>query len=123
MQLILGVLLWAVLLVGGVPRDTQEQLDRRFAWWHSRLMGTISSFVEFFCGWQMFREVLLRRGLELIGPFAAWVLGLIAFFLLCEGVIRLGITLRTSEFAAPSLIDVLAFKAIRRMRGSGELAG
>ena len=89
MQLILALLLSVVVLAGAAPRSMQEELERRLPWWHSRLMGAVSSFVEFFFGWQMLRQVLLRDGLGVLGTVGAWVLGSIAFFLLSEGILDL----------------------------------
>jgi hypothetical protein len=122
MRLILGVALWCIVLAGGLPRDVQDELDRRFAWWHSRLIGTISSFIEFLCGLQMLRSVLLLHGLERMGPIAAWTLGSLALFLLCEGIVRLGITLRARAHGAPSLIAILLVRALGRLWKPGIMA-
>ena len=112
MRIVIGILLWAVLIVGALPAGAQRELEDRFGWWHSRFMGIVSSFVEAFCGWQFLREVLLRSGVHILSPKNAFLLGFIGFYMLVEGLLRLGVTLKLSGSALPSLPVSLIFKGI-----------
>jgi hypothetical protein len=112
MRIIIGTLLWAVFIVGALPAHGQRELEYRFAWWHSRFMGIVSSFVEALCGWQFLREVLFRSELHVLSPEKAFPLGVVGFYMLVEGLLRLGVTLRLPNSALPSLPVLLIFKGI-----------
>lgn len=100
---VIGILLWAVMVLGALPRSGQHELESRLGWWHPRLMGSLSSFVEAFSGWNLLRSVLFRSELGVLGPEWAIPLGIAGFFLLAEGLVRLGVTLKMSGPALSSL--------------------
>jgi hypothetical protein len=112
MQMVLTVLLWILFLAGGLPASGQRLLENRLPWWHPRLMGLLSSLVEAFCGWQMLRGVLFQWELSLIPLKQAVPLGLAGGFLLLEGLLRTGVTIKPESNALPSLPVAAAWKAL-----------
>ena len=112
MQMVLTVLLWFLFLAGGLPASGQRLLANRLPWWHPRLMGLLSSLVEAFCGWQMLRGVLFQWELGLIPLKQAVPLGLAGGFLLLEGLLRTGVTIKPESNALPSLPVAAAWKAL-----------
>lgn len=112
MRAVLGLVLWAVVILGALPTAGQRELASRLGWWHPRLMGIVSSFVEGLCGWQLLRDVLFRSELGVLSSGAALPLGVLGFFMLAEGLVRLGVTLKLPGSALPSLPVSLAFRAV-----------
>jgi hypothetical protein len=50
MNAVVLLALWILVIGGGLPTQTQRVLEGQFPWWHSRLFGLASSFIEFLCG-------------------------------------------------------------------------
>jgi hypothetical protein len=118
MNAFLFVVLWLLVVAGGLPTPTQRVLEGAFPWWHSRLFGLVSSFIEFLCGFGLVRLVLLMSGVGRIGPGKSVVLGAIGLFLLIEGVLRLAITPRLDGVAVPSLPVWIVARAVRSFFGT-----
>ena len=112
MRTVIGLLLWTVMILGALPRSGQRELEARIDWWHPRLMGGISSFVEAYTGWQLLRSVLFRSELGVLGAGWAIPLGTCGLFLLVEGVLRLGVTLKMEGDALPSLPVTAVFNGV-----------
>ncbi len=111
MQLAIFILLWGILILGALPELGQRDLEYRLAWWHPRLMGIISSVVEAICGWHLLRAVLFRSELDVLSPEKAIPLGIIGFYLMVEGLFRLAVTLKLSDYPLPSFPISLLYKA------------
>jgi len=119
MQLALGLALWVLVIVGGVPARTQRALEGRLSWWHSRLFGLASAVLESLSGWGLLRNVLLMSGLGLLSSAKAWILGTIATLLLLEGLVRLAVMSRLKDGACPSLPVVLVARAFPAVSVTG----
>lgn len=103
MRAFLFVSLWTVVIVGGLPRRTQEALQFRFGWWDAKLAGLFSSALETFAGYGLVRVTLAAFSAGQVSVTATVILCAIAAFLLLEGGIRLLVTYRLDDLALPSL--------------------
>lgn len=112
MKTTIAIVVWAVVIAGGLPASAQRELEFRLVWWHPRLMGTISSFLEGYCGWQFLRQVLFRHELHVLSTEFALILGGIGLYMLVEGLIRLGVILKLPEAALPSWPLTLMYRGI-----------
>jgi len=110
--IILGVTLTLVAIAGSLPEAGQRELENRIGWWDPRLMGLISSAVEAFVGLSFMRSVLFRHELHVLSTENAIIFGAIGFFLLAEGLVRLGVTMKLPGPALPSIPVSLAFKGL-----------
>jgi len=108
---VLFLALWGVVILGGLPKVMQQELECRFSWFHARIFGLISSFLEFLCGFGLLRLTLLASGLHRITAPRAIMLGVIGLFFLTEGLLRLGLTLNGN--ITPSLPVVLIARLLR----------
>lgn len=106
-----GVVLWSLMILGALPESGQRELEGRLGWWQPRLMGLLSSFVEAFSGWQLLRSVLFRSELGVLSANWAIPLGIAGFYLLVEGILRLGVSLKTPGVGLPSLPVAIVYKA------------
>lgn len=112
MGFILGIALMVVAIAGALPEAGQGELENRIGWWDPRFMGLISSFVEAFMGLSFMRSVLFRHELHVLTTGKAIAFGVIGFFLLAEGLVRLGVTMKRPGPALPSIPVSLAFKGL-----------
>ena len=103
----------AVVVAGGLPIETQRVLDAGFAWWHSKLIGMATAFVEFFAGYHLLRQVILAAGLGHLARGWALLLGGWGLFFLLEGLLRLGITPCLDGVAAPSLVVLVPHRLMK----------
>ncbi len=120
---ILGVSLTLVAVAGSLPEAGQRELETRIGWWDPRLMGLISSVVEAFVGLSFMRSVLFRHELHVLTTGRTITFGAIGLFLLAEGLVRLGVTMKLPGPALPSIPVSLAFKGLiglaqRRWKGN-----
>ncbi len=99
----LFVVLWAVVVVGGLPQRMQEGLQDRFAWWQAKFVGYFSALLETLAGYGLVRLTLAAFSVGRLSPSATALLCCIVSFLLLEGGIRLVVTYRLDELAVPSL--------------------
>ncbi len=111
------LVLWTLVIAGGLPTSTQRDLEARFAWWHPRLFGLVSALVEFLGGLGVLRQVFILSGLDRLGTGEAVVPGFVGMFMLVEGVLRFGITPRLEGVAVPSLPVVVAARVLGRLSG------
>jgi hypothetical protein len=117
---LLGIVLTVVAIAGALPEAGQRELERRIGWWDPRFMGLISSFVEAFFGLGLMRSVLFRHELHVLTTGRAITFGTIGFFLLAEGLVRLGVTMKLHGPALPSIPASLAFKGLNGLAGRHE---
>jgi len=75
-------------------------------------MGTISSFLEGFLGWQFLREILFRHELHVLSTEKALIFGTVGFYMLVEGLLRLGVILKLPEAALQSLPLSLVYRGV-----------
>lgn len=103
MRALLFITLWAVVIVGGLPRRTQEALQFRFSWWPAKEVGLLSAALEAFAGYGLVRVTLAAFSVGRVSVTATVALCCISLFLLLEGGIRFLVTYRQDELALPSL--------------------
>jgi hypothetical protein len=108
----LGIALAAVAIAGSLPEAGQRELENRLGWWDPRFMGLISSVVEAFVGLNLMRSVLFRHELHVLTTGRAITYGVIGFFLLAEGIVRLGVSMKLPGPTLPSIPVSLAFKGL-----------
>ena len=118
MKTTIAIVMWVVMIGGGLPASAQRELEFRLVWWHPRLMGTISSFLEGFCGWHFLREVLFRHQLGVLSTDFALILGSIGLYMLLEGLVRLGVILKLPEAALPSWPLTVIYRGIAAVVGN-----
>jgi len=111
-KIVLGITLTGVAIAGALPEAGQRELECRLRWWDPRLMGLISSVVEAFVGWGLMRSVLFRHELHVLTTGMAITFCTIGFFMLAEGLVRLGVTMKLPGPALPSIPVSLAFKGL-----------
>jgi len=116
----LFVSLWAVVIVGGLPRRTQEALQYRLSWWPAKEVGLLSAALEAFAGYGLMRVTLAAFSMERVSVAATVALCCISTFLLLEGGIRFLVTYRQDEMALPSLPVWAVAKLGSRLRSSLE---
>jgi hypothetical protein len=109
---ILGISLTLVAIAGSLPEAGQRELENRIGWWDPRLMGLISSVVEAFVGLSFMRSVLFRHELHVLTTGRTITFGAIGLFLLAEGLVRLGVTMKLPGPALPSIPVSLAFRGL-----------
>jgi len=114
----LFISLWAVVIVGGLPRPTQEALQHRLSWWPAKEVGLLSAALEAFAGYGLVRVTLAAFSVGRVSVAATVVLCCIATFLLLEGGIRFLVTYRQDELALPSLPVWAVAKLCVRLRSS-----
>ena len=122
MRIVIFLALWSLYIVGGLPDGAQRDLEYRVSWWYPRFMGIVSSCVEGLCGWHLLREVLFRSELEVLSAGKAVPLGVVGAFMLIEGLLRLGITMKLRDGALASLPVALVFKALIAWRDRNDEA-
>jgi hypothetical protein len=115
MTAVVSLVLWALVVAGGLPAETQRILESRLQWWSSKWMGLASSILEFLSGLGLLRTVLIMAGLDHLPSWKALLLGAVGLYLLLEGLVRLAITPQLEGVALPSLPVVLATIAINRL--------
>lgn len=103
MRTFLFISLWAVVIVGGLPRSTQEALQYRLSWWPAKEVGLLSAALEAFAGYGLVRVTLAAFSMERVSVAATVALCCVSTFLLLEGGIRFLVTYRQDELALPSL--------------------
>ena len=118
MQALLFISLWAVVVVGGLPRPTQEALQYRYSWWHAKEAGLISACLEVFAGYGLVRITLAAFSVGHLSVAATVTLCSFATFLLLEGGIRFMVTYRADELALPSFPVWAIAKLIARLRSN-----
>jgi len=116
----LFISLWAVVIVGGLPRRTQEALQYRLSWWPAKEVGLLSAALEAFAGYGLVRVTLAAFSVERLSVAATVALCCISTFLLLEGGIRFLVTYRQDELALPSLPVWAVAKLGSRLRSSIE---
>ncbi len=120
MRAFLFISLWAVVIVGGLPRRTQEALQYRLSWWPAKEVGLLSAALEAFAGYGLVRVTLAAFSVERLSVAATVALCCISTFLLLEGGIRFLVTYRQDELALPSLPVWAVAKLGSRLRSSIE---
>jgi hypothetical protein len=116
----LFISLWAVVIVGGLPRRTQEALQYRLSWWPAKEVGLLSAALEALAGYGLVRVTLAAFSMERVSVAATVALCCISTFLLLEGGIRFLVTYRQDERALPSLPVWAVAKLGSRLRSSIE---
>jgi len=116
----LFISLWAGVIVGGLPRRTQEALQYRLTWWPARKVGLLSAALEAFAGYGLVRVTLAAFSMERVSVAETAALCCISTFLLLEGGIRFLVTYRQDEMALPSLPVWAVAKLGSRLRSSLE---
>lgn len=119
MRALLFITLWAVVIVGGLPRRTQEALEFRFGWWSAKVAGLLSAALEAFAGYGLVRVTLAAFSMERVSVTATAILCAISAFLLLEGGIRFLVTYRQDDLALPSLPVWAVARLIERLRPNG----
>ncbi len=120
MRAVLFISLWAVVIVGGLPRRTQAALQYRLSWWPAKEVGLLSAALEGFAGYGLVRVTLAVFSVGHLSVAAAAALCCIATFLLLEGGIRFLVTYRQDELALPSLPVWAIARLVARLRSSTE---
>ena len=103
MEVFLFIFLWGVVIVGGLPRRTQEALQFRLGWWRAKELGLISAALEGFAGFGLVRVTLAAFSMERVSVTATAILCALSVFFLLEGGIRFLVTYRQDDLALPSL--------------------
>ena len=119
MGALLFIVLWGIVIVGGLPRRTQETLEFRFGWWSAKVAGLISAGLEVHAGYRLVRVTLAAFSMERVSATAAAILYAISAFLLLEGLIRFLVTYRMGDLALPSLPVWAVARLIERLRSIG----
>jgi hypothetical protein len=118
MSVALFVAGWAVVAAGGLPTEMQRILEGRVTWWHSKVLGLASSFLELLCGFGLLRAVLMMFGFGRLSMGKAALMGALGLFLLVEGLLRLAISPHLEGVALPSLPVVLVARVVGTFRGT-----
>ena len=103
MGALLFIVLWGIVIVGGLPQRTQEALEFRFGWWSAKVAGLLSAALEVHAGYGLVRVTLAAFSMERVSVTATAILYAISAFLLLEGLIRFLVTYRIGGLALPSL--------------------
>ncbi len=116
MGALLFIVLWGVVIVGGLPRRTQEALEFRFEWWSAKVAGLLSASLEAFAGFGLVRVTLAAFSMERVSLTATAISCAISVFSLLEGGIRFLVTYRQDDLALPSLPVWAVARLIERLR-------
>ncbi len=119
MGVLLFFVLWGVVIVGGLPRRTQEALQFRLGWWRAKELGLISAALEGFAGFGLVRVTLAAFSMERVSVTATAILCALSVFFLLEGGIRFLVTYRQEDLALPSLPVWAVARLIERLRSIG----
>ena len=119
MGALLFIVLWGVVIVGGLPRRTQEALEFRFGWWSAKVAGLLSAALEAFAGYGLVRVTLAAFSMERVSVTATAILCVLSVFFLLEGGIRFLVTYRQEDLALPSLPVWAVARLIERLRSIG----
>ncbi len=84
MRTSLFITLWAVVVVGGLPRRTQEALEFRFERWSAKVAGLHSAALEAFAGHGLLSVTLAAFSMEHVSLTATAILCVISAFPLLE---------------------------------------
>ena len=114
MSRIVSALLLFFLLFGGLPSNMQENIERKYSWWHPKLFSLISSVLEFMFGLGLLRLILLMHGLGKLNTENGIILGIVGIFFLIEGLIRIASTRHLKVTAFPFMPVLMLIKIAER---------
>ena len=99
-MLLIGILLWALMIAGALPRAGHHWIESRLSIWDARWASLASAVLEAILGVGFFRAALVQVALEDGVSTGGLIRVILGVYLPIEGVARLAGTIATGSSVA-----------------------